>query len=762
MVRNDINKHNINSEVADKFCELRDSLRGSGLCGRVLEVYLVRILFCFFADAGGIFEPDLFVNYILQNTDADGKNLALQLNIIFETLNTPDYKRYSTIDSQLNKFPYIANGLFTERFGVTEFCVEVREVLVECCFFDWIKISPSVLGEIFQGMMNGDERRKFGVHYTSDENIMKLISPLFLDGLRSEFYCYKQLRSDVRERLLLEFQDKLSRLKFLDPACGCGNFLVVCYRELRMLEAAVLHEIFAGKSETDISGHIKVNVGQFYGIEASEFPAKIAQIAMLLMDNQMNKLAGKISGQSFKRTILGGFVLISCVNAFEVDWGEIVTKKELNYILGNPPFLGARLMNMQQRTELSREFCNMKKCRELDYVAAWFKKAAVFIRGTDIEVAFVSTNSICQGSQVAVLWRELMEADGVKINFAHRTFKWSGAGEGDAAVYCVIVGFGVVARGEKRLFLYENVRGEAKEMRVKRINAYLTDAEDVFIESRQFPICDVPKINFGNQPIDGGFLLLTPEERERAIRDEPAVEKFIRRYVGGHEFLNNILRYCLWLEGAELEELEVSFFISQRLELVRNFRAGSLRSETRKLAETPSRFAFVSHNGNSYIIIPGVSSEIREYLPIGFMGGDVIASNACLVMLDGTLYYFAVLMSKMHNVWMRYVCGRLEMRYRYSATVVYNNFPFPDKPTDNLVKKIEEVAQEILDIRARFSNKSIAELYSPLMPVVLLEAHCKLDMLIDSIYGQNFNNDADRMSFLFELYQNKRSQNIKD
>ncbi|MDR1478997.1 MAG: hypothetical protein LBJ00_08645 [Planctomycetaceae bacterium] len=743
-------------EAAGKMRRLRDMLCESVSDLRLPDVYILRILFCFFAEVSGIFESGLFANYILQNTDSNGKNLALHLNVIFETLNTSHSKRAKIIDRTLNKFPHIGSDLFGERFECVELLAGVREVLIECCFIEWGKVSPEIFGEVFQNMINDNKRRELGVHYTNEENILKLIKPLFLDDLWKEFYRYKKLAPEIRKKRLTEFHDKISRLKFLDPACGCGNFLVICYRELRLIEAGVLRELSAMNPQLNISGQIKVTINQFYGIEVSEFASKIVRIAMYLMGNRMNEYMRQMFGQDFPNISFGDSILIYNGNAFDIDWGDIVAQNELSYILGNPPFLGARLMNAQQKFELSREFCKMNKCRELDYVTAWFKKAAVFIRGTKIEVAFVSTNSICQGEQVAILWRELMEKDGVKINFAHQTFKWFSGGSSEAAVYCVIVGFGVNERRTKRLFLYENSGNTAKEIYVKYINAYLAAAEDVFISSRVLPICDVPKINFGNQPIDGGFLLLTAEEREQVVSCEPEVGKFIRRYVGGHEFINNIPRYCLWLKDVDTNEFLSYQFIAQRLELVKKFRANSSRRKTRELSAEPSRFAFVSHNDSSYIIIPAVSSEKREYLPIGFMSGNVIASNACLVVPNGTLYLFAILSSRMHNVWMRYVCGRLEMRYRYSASVVYNNFPFPNKPQEKLLKKIEKTAQDILNTREMFADKSIAELYDPLkMPSILSKLHHELDSLIDQTYGSNYNNDSDRIAFLFNLIKNR-------
>ncbi|MDR2345985.1 MAG: N-6 DNA methylase [Planctomycetaceae bacterium] len=743
----------INAVAAENMRNLYSRLFESGLCGHWLDVYLLRILFCFFADKVGIFEHNLFVNYIQRKVNSREKNIGLHLNAIFETLNTPESQRCREIDRYLNKFPYIKYSLFDERFEIIEFDSAVNEALTKCCFIDWDKVSPEIFGEIFQSLMNCDERRKHGVHYTSEKNILKLIKPLFMDDLRNEFYRYKKLRSCNRRKLLIEFHNKLPQLKFLDPACGCGNFLVIAYRELRILEIDVLRELLSDGSYSHITDLVKVSVDQFFGIELAEFPSQIAQIAMCLMDNRMNKLVRAEFDQNFSRVLFDKTVSICCANAFEIDWGIIVTKNQLSYIFGNPPFLGSRLMNERQKSELYREFNKIKKCGELDYVTAWFKRAAAFIRGTNIEVAFVATNSICQGEQVAVLWRELIERCRVKINFAHQTFKWDDYGNENAAVNCVIIGFSLIERDTKRLFWYENVNSCANEKCVKRINAYLAEADDIFIESRPISICDVPKINFGNQPIDGGFLTLTPEERMLAIKDEPEIERFIRRYVGSYEFINNVERYCLWLKDVNEDELKNFKFIVERLELVRNFRLSSPRAETRKLAAEPARFAFISHNDNDYIIIPGVSSERREYLPIGFMSGDIIASNACFVISDCDLYLFAILMSRMHNVWMSYVCGRLEMRYRYSASIVYNNFPFPLEPDLVLRQKIIYTVRNILVIREK-SKKSIAELYdSDTMPIELANLHRKLDKLIDQVYGHIFENDSARITFLFDLYQ---------
>jgi type II restriction/modification system DNA methylase subunit YeeA len=747
----------VNVEAAERMAKLHDALRATGYSGHQLEVYLVRLLFCLFSDDTDIFEPGSFQKYIVQRTNPDGSDLALHIGKIFETLNKPPEKRLKTIDEQLNKFPLINGGLFEEQLETADFDSTMRNALLDCCDLDWSKISPAIFGAMFQSVMNIDERHNLGAHYTSEENILKVIHPLFLDTLWDEFDRICRLKSSIRQKRLNEFHDKLSSLKFLDPACGCGNFLVIAYRELRILELAVLEELFIKKNKQkvlDISQYIKVSIDQFYGIEIEEFPGQIALTALWLTDHQMNLVAGARFGQYFVRIPLNVSASIHFANTFDVSWENVVSKKELHYILGNPPFLGARVMNERQKKELVKEFGGMKNCNNLDYVTAWYRKTAQYIQGTQIEVGFVSTNSICQGSQAFILWRELMSRFGIKINFAHQTFKWSNEARGNAMVCCVIIGFSLFERKEKRLFLYNDLRGKAKEVNVKRINNYLIDAEDIFLENRKTPICEVPKMVFGNMPNDGGNFLFTEEEKDKFLAKEPQAEPYIKPLVSADEFINGKKRYCLWLADAAPDELKKMPYILKRIEAVKKMRQQSPRRATQLLADQPALFGEIRQPNSHYLLIPRVSSERRKFIPIGFFDSHFIAGDTCMIIPDASLYHFGILTSTMHMAWMRYVCGRLEIDYRYSASIVYNNFPWSDNVTATLKKQIESAAQKVLDVRTRFPKSSLADLYDPLtMPQELAKAHQTLDKLAERAYGRSFVDDSDRVSFLFERYQ---------
>jgi len=627
----------------------------------------------------------------------------------------------------------------------------MRKVLIDCCVIDWSKISPAIFGSMFQSVMNPTERRNLGAHYTSETNILKLIKPLFLDDLWAEFETIKGNKNK-----LPEFHRKLSTLKFLDPACGCGNFLVITYRELRLLELEVLRALHkSGQQVMDISSILLLDVGQFYGIEYEEFPARIAEVAMWLIDHQMNMLISQEFGQYFVRLPLKKAAKIVHGDALEADWESIVAKDELSYILGNPPFIGSKIMKQSQRDQIVRLFDGSEGSGVLDYVSGWYVKASKYIQGTKIKVGFVSTNSIVQGEQTSLLWGQLLNKYNIKIHFAHRTFKWSNEAKGNAAVYCVIIGFACFDTNNKKIFEYEDIRGDAHELKAKNINPYLVDAKDIIITKSSKPICFVPQIKFGNQPIDGGFLLLDENEKNAAVANEPGLSKYIRQYVGSVEFINSIPRFCLWLKDADPNDLRQSSFISDRLKKVKTFREKSTRKETRELANNPSQFAFVSHNESKYIIIPSVSSEKRRYIPIGFMPSNVIASNLCLIIPNAKLYHFGTLTSGMHMTWVNYICGRLKSDYRYSNSIVYNNYPWPDVPTEKQIKTIEEKAQAVLDTRIKYPNSSLADLYDPLtMPPALVKAHNELDKAVDLAYrSQPFISEAKRMEFLFELYE---------
>jgi hypothetical protein len=588
-----------------------------------------------------------------------------------------------------------------------------------------------------------------------------VIHPLFLDGLWAEFEKIKSFTSNIRVERLRQFHDRLSKLKFLDPACGCGNFLVISYRELRLLEMELVKELLAGGGmELDLDMLLKVNVDQFYGIEIEEFPAQVAQTALWLMDHQMNMLVSENFGAYYVRIPLFVSPSIRWDNALTLDWESVVPKDKLSYIMGNPPFLGYSVMNSRQKSELEHVFENMKKCGTLDYVTAWYKTAARYMYKTRIEAAFVSTNSICQGEQVPVLWPELMNKHLVKINFAHQTFKWSNEARGKAAVYCVIVGFSLFDRSEKKLYHYAEVSSEPAAIIVSQINAYLIDAPMIFLEKRLFSICDVPEMNLGSTPNDDGNFFLTTDERKELIAKEKPLSKLIRPFMGAYEFINNIPRYCFWLDGVSPEKYVNAKEIQRRLKKISEYRANSRRKITVKYADMPSLFTEIRQPDSDYILIPRHSSENRKYIPIGFINKNVIAGDSSSIIPNAALYHFGVLTSQMHMAWTRYVCGRLEMRYRYSGTIVYNNFPWP-KPTDKQRQSVEEAAQSVLDARAAFPESSLAVLYNPqTMPPALVKAHRKLDKAVERSYGRAFDDDSQRVAYLFDLYQEYCSELI--
>ena len=744
----------VDIQAAEHMGELHDALKENGYAGHELEMYLVRLLFCLFADDSGIFdEKKLLFRYINDRTNVYGSDLAMHLGLIFDTLNKPRESRLKNIDETLNKFPYINGSLFDERLEIAAFDSSMRKTILKCCTLDWSQIKPEIFGAMFQSVKDREKRRELGEHYTSETNILKIIRPLFLDDLWNEFEKILKLSFALRQQKLLQFHTKLQSLKFLDPACGCGNFLVVTYRELRKLEIEVLAEYLQSQQVIDIELLIRVNVDQFFGIEIVEFPARIAQAALWLMDHLMNMEASKKFGKYIARIPLTASPSIHIANALTLNWETIVSKNELSYILGNPPFVGASLMTKEQKQDTAVVFDNMNNWGLLDYVCCWYKKAALYMQGTNIEVGFVSTNSICQGEQVVALWADIINKHNIKINFAHQTFKWSNEAKGKAAVYCVIVGFGLSDRAEKKLFQYATVISDPAEIITKQINAYLVDADNVFINARSTPISNVQKMVYGNKPTDGGNLFIKEEEYKDFIAKEPNAKKYIRKIYGAEEYINNITRYCLWLVDAEPSELKKMPLVMERIEKVKQFRLASVKKATRESAKTPALFQEIRQPRKDYIIIPQVSSENRDYIPFGFVSSDILVNNAATILPDACIYDFGLLTSSMHMAWTRYVCGRLEMRYRYSNTIVYNNFPFP-KPKEKEKKAIENAAQAVLDARSLYPNSSLADLYNPLtMPKELLKAHRKLDKAVEAAYGKSFTTDAERVTHLFNLYK---------
>jgi len=785
-----------NIKAAELMGKLHDRLKEIGYDGHPLEVYLVRILFCLFAEDTTIFNKLQFQQFIEQRTNIDGSDLASKLQELFQVLNTPSEKRFKNLDIQLDKFPYVNGKLFEETLPIASFDSKMRNALLECCFLDWSKISPAIFGSMFQSVMNPKERRNLGAHYTSEKNILKVIRPLFLDELWDELDSIKSNKSK-----LIEFHEKISTLKFLDPACGCGNFLIITYRELRLLELEILKRLDkTGQGVLNVKDLIKLDVDMMYGIEYEEFPARIAEVAMWLIDHQMNMLVSQEFGQYFVRLPLSKSATIVHGDALAIEWQTLLNpSNEINiqakhanifiakepeleyksvniqadsysiqqgtiptppntikfdYILGNPPFIGSKLMTEYQRQSVVRVFDNIQGAGVLDYVTAWYCKAAQYIQNTNIKVAFVSTNSIVQGEQVAILWQYLLQRFSIKIHFAHRTFKWGNEAKGNAAVYCVIIGFGTQEVSKKYIFDYEDIKGDPEVNQAKNINPYLVDAKNVIITRKSNPICDVPKMSFGNMPLDGGHLLLSDEEKVELVQQEPKSEKFIKPLISAFEFLNSQKRWCLWLVDAEPNELKKMPKVLKRIESVKKFRLDSVAPSTQKFAQFPSLFRD-KNNPESFIIVPRVSSENRGYIPMGFFGKNEIASDTCMIIPNGTLFHFGVLTSKMHMAWVKYVCGRLKSDFRYSKDIVYNNYPWPQNPTDKQIQAIEKAAQKVLDVRLQFPNSSLADLYDPLsMPPALVQAHNELDKAVDLAYRpQPFTSEANRMEYLFDLYE---------
>jgi len=734
----------VNVRAAERMALLHDELRDHGYEGHDLEIYLVRLLFCLFSGDTGIFPKGEFYNYIV-NSKEDGSDLSHRITDLFEVLNMPEEVRAKRklLSADLKQFRYINGTLFRDRLPPADFSATMRKLLLECRSFDWSTISPAIFSAIFQGVMDRDLRRELGAHYTDEENILKLLNPLFLDDLWKELNKVK-----ATPAALDKFHEKIASLKFLDPACGCGNFLMLAYRELRLLELEVLKmKVSTRQKVLDISTMLKVNVEQFYGIEIEDFPCQVATVGMWLVDHQMNIKVSEHFGQYYARLPLMQCATMVHDNAHRVDWEKIVPKNELSYIIGNPPYSGARTMTTAQKEDMQLTFGAQKNIGNLDYVAAWFKKATHMISGTTIRTGFVSTNSLTQGEQVALLWKPLIE-QGIHIDFAYRTFKWWNEAKGKAAVHCVIIGFSFVDAKPKYIF-----DGETKHA-VSRINSYLVDAPEIFLESRDVPICPVPSIGIGNKPIDDGNYLFTVQERREFLREEPQAKKWFRPWIGSDEFINGYKRYCLWLGDCAPSELRQMPEAMKRIEAVRQFRLASKSAPTRKLAETPTRFHVENMPKSKYILIPRVSSERRKHIPIGFLTPHTLTSDSAHIIPRATLYHFGILTSSVHMAWMRAVCGRLEMRYRYSKDIVYNNFPWTDA-TDKQKETIETLAQGVLDTRAQFPDSSLADLYDPLtMPPELLKAHQTLDRAVMKLY--TFKQDVSESAIvaaLMKMYQ---------
>ena len=771
---------------------------------RWLNILCVRIVFCLYAEDAGVFGHDQFHNFLVTY---EVKDLRRALQDLFEVLNTPTDKRSKYLQEELKAFPYTNGGLFAEEIEIPQFTEELKRTLLQNASldFDWSEISPTIFGAVFESTLNPETRRSGGMHYTSIENIHKVIDPLFLNDLRRELdEILEEKVEKQRIRKLNAYQDRLAALTFLDPACGSGNFLTETYLSLRRLENECIRERYHGQAFLGFEevNPVKVSIQQFYGIEINDFAVTVATTALWISEAQMLRETEKIIRRDIDFLPLKSYHNIREGNALRMDWNFIPYKDGLpsplpikslpssrtvpgykpvekerieirpnvhkityeeepkeeglimmyDYIIGNPPFVGARQMNSEQKEDVIHIFGEKwKNVGNLDYVCCWYMKGFQSTRIGHPRIAFVSTNSICQGEQVANLWQPLMEK-GLRIDFAHRTFRWDSEASLKAHVHCVIVGFSHKDEKPKELLIYDN----DKITKAGHINAYLMDAPDVFVSSRQQSICDIPSIGIGNKPIDGGNYLFTKEEMEEFIKVEPKSAQYFKPWYGSEEFIHQKPRYCLWLGGCSPAELRQMPHCMKRIEAVREMRLASNSAGTRKLADRPTRFHVENMPDTNYIIVPKVSSEKRRYVPMGFMSPNVLASDLVFVIPDATLYHFGILESNVHMAWMRAVCGRLETRYRYSKDVVYNNFPWPI-PTEEQKAKIELTAQAILDARALYPDSSLADLYDELtMPVELRKAHQDNDRAVMQAYGfpvKSTFTESQCVAELFKLYK---------
>jgi hypothetical protein len=753
----------VNIEASEIMGRLHDALKDSGYEGHNLERFLVRLVFCLFADDTGIFEPrDIFSTLIAQRTNPDGSDTGLWLSQLSEVLNTPIKQRQHNLDEDLGQFPYVNGDLFEERLPFPSFDARMRSLLIEALDFTWDAISPAIFGSLFQSVMDKKERRSQGAHYTTEKNILKVIEPLFLDHLRAEFKRLTERRDSGRRKAIEAFHKELSTLRFFDPACGCGNFLIISYRELRMLEIDLLKTLRKDDQlELDVEHMSQIDVDQFYGIELGEFPARIAEVALWMMDHIMNNRLSLEFGKSYARIPLKKSPHIKHGDALEIDWSELISPNICSYILGNPPFGGAKYQSPVQREQVRRIAQLGGSGGTLDYVTAWFITAAVYLRKSQAKIGFVATSSITQGEQVAQLWPILLERYGLEISFAHRTFAWGSDARGMAHVHVVIVG--LTRRDQeppiKRLFSYTDIHGDPTVSEHQALTPYLFDAGNVVnrhlvVDETSRPLCSVPQLLTGCQPIDDGQYIFNGEERAAFLSEERKASKYMHPFVGSEEFINGGERWILILDGESPGELRSMPSVMRRMAAVRKFRSESRRSSTLQLADTPTRFQVTVIPKSPFLVIPEVSSERREYVPIGWLNPPTVPSNLVRVLLDAELWHFGVLTSAMHMAWLRQIGGRLESRYRYSIGIVYNPFPWPEV-TDKQRARISSLAQTVLDARAQFPGATLADLYdADAMPPPLRKAHRALDEAVDKIYrSAAFTGDRDRVEHLFGLYE---------
>jgi len=758
----------VNIRACELMASLHDLLKEDGFIGKDVQILLVRLVFCLFADDTGIFEKDIFLKLIQNRSSTDGNNLGRLITELFYVLDTPEDKRQKSLDQEFAQFPYINGALFSEQIHMPSFNTEMRKVLLSACQFDWREISPAIFGSLFQAVMDEVERRKQGAHYTSEQNILKVIEPLFLEALHGELEEIRLLKTEKKKKLR-QFHIKLSRLQFLDPACGCGNFLVVTYQKLRHLETLVLKELYnAEQQHLDVSTLSLINVDKFYGIELGEFPAKIAQIALWMTDHLCNIELGNTFGQSFARIPLVTTPNIHCSDALEIDWKKVIKPEKCDYILGNPPFLGKSMQSKEQTQQLKNlvQLANLKSGGgTLDYVCAWFIKAGEFLqKNKNIKIGFVSTSSITQGEQVAPLWTILFERYRLEIAFAHRTFSWTNEARNKVNVHCVIIGLvhKTNTPKEKRLFSYDDLKGQPKETKHKAITAYLFDGEKLknphlMIQTHKHNLCGISEMVMGIKPVEGGNYIFSEEEKTIFLEKESQAEKFFRPFIGATEFINNKVRYILALQNASPHELNQLTETKKRIQTVKEFRLNSKKISTQKLADFPAEFECGTIPNAPFLVIPEVNSVSREYISIGYLEPPIIPSNLVRIIENAELWHFAILISKIHMVWVQTFGGRFGNSCRYSIGLCYNPFPWPESLKENTKaqKKLGELAQNVLDARKEFPDSSLAELYNPVtMPVNLRKAHSILDKYVDSLYRKTgFSDNKQRIEHLFSLYE---------
>ena len=768
----------VNIDASELMGKLHDALKVSGYVGHDLERFLVRLLFCLFADDTGIFETrEMFKDLIRERTREDGSDVGPWLSTLFDVLNTPEDRRQLALDADLQRFPYVNGNLFAERLPIPAFNKSMRDRLIEACEFSWDAISPAIFGSLFQSVMNRKQRRASGAHYTTERNILKVIEPLFLDDLRAEFDRLKGRRDTGRAGALRVFQDKLAALRLIDPACGCGNFLIIAYRELRALETEVLKELnpIGQRTLLDVASLSKVNVDQFYGIEIGEFPARIAEVALWMMDHIMNNRLSLEFGQAFARIPLSVSPQIRYGDALDLEWADVLPPADCSFVLGNPPFIGFVMRGVQQQDQAAGLMKRLGAAgSRLDYVAAWFLKAGAYLQASRAKIGFVATNSITQGEQVAQLWPALFDIYKLEITFAHRTFAWGSDARGQARVHCVIIGLArrEDAPQERRLFSYQAYDSAPDETKHKVLSPYLFDASGLnnphlVVRRTREPGQGMPKIRVGSKPVDGGYFIMDAAERSVFLRDEQEAAPLIRPFVGSEEHINGGERWILTLDGVPPQKLRAMPKVMKVVECVQKYRLGELpprkdpngeNSEASALslglAKTPAAFHVTVLPENSFLAIPEVSSERRLYLPIAWLEPPTVPSNKLLIAEGVQPHHFALITSRMHMAWTAFVGGRLESRFQYSPGINYNPFPWPSLD-DNAKSRLSKLAQAVLLARAKHPGATLADLYDRrVMPDDLRRAHEAIDLAVDRLYrGAVFSSDRERVEHLFGQYE---------